>query len=260
MDFELIPRLTNVVVTAQHHRPAILNGDFLSACGIVPENWNVVESSPSDGLSTVEFHNGVFWSLDKDNLIIEDGRYFDLGGEIEIHSLARNYIREVRAIPYRALGLNFYLAFPAHDPHAWIADRFMPADLHLSQGHGIRVSPRFSVNSGGATVTVIFGGPETDFDDPSPWGCCIDLSSRASPRVRQCNRRIGCVGKLACHPSGGGTSSLSTARRTLAMVTAEISNSTLTLKLARRSHQDLGKAHLKLPRRRVKPRSAAEEF
>ena len=173
MNFELIPRLTNVVVTAQHHRPAILNGDFLSACGIVPENWNAVDSSQSEDLSTVEFHNGVVWSLDRDNLIIEDDRYFDFASEIEIHSLARNYIREVRAIPYRALGLNFYLAFPAHDPHAWIGDRFMPADLHLSQDHGIKVLPRFSVNSGSATVTVIFGGPETDFNDPPLEGAVL---------------------------------------------------------------------------------------
>ena len=167
MPFDLIPRLTNVVVTAQHHRPAMLNTDFLSACGIVPENWHVVDSSTSEGLSIVEFHNGVFWSLDRDNLIIEDDRGFDFRGEIEIHNLARDYVREVRRIPYRALGLNFYLAFLADDPHAWIADRFMPADLNSVHGHGIRVLPRFSVSSGGATVTVMFGGPETGFENPS---------------------------------------------------------------------------------------------
>ena len=158
--------MTNVVVTAQHHRPAMLNTDFLSACGIVPENWHVVDASASDGLSFVEFHNGVFWSLDRDNLIIEDDREFNFGGEVEIHNLAREYVREVRRIPYRALGLNFYLAFSVDDPHAWIADRFMPADLNSVPAHGIRVSPRFSVSSEGATATVIFGGPETGFENP----------------------------------------------------------------------------------------------
>ena len=166
MALELTTRLTNVVVTAEHHRPQILSADFLSACGIVPQEWNAIESSVTEESNTVEYHNGVFWYLDNESLIIEDDRTFDFGGEIEIHDLAMKYIQEVRAIPYRALGLNFYLAFPDPDPHAWIANRFMSPNLRTAHDHGIRILPRFAISSDDANTTIILGGPETDFDDP----------------------------------------------------------------------------------------------
>ena len=166
MALELAARLTNLVITAEYHHPTILSPSFLSACGIVPETWSAVDFSESDTARTVEYHNGVFWSLDQNSLIVEDDRPFDLDGEIEIHNLASNYLREVRAIQYRALGLNFYLALPARDPHGWIANRFMPPSLHAARNHGIRVLPSFAVPVGDATATITFGGPETDFEDP----------------------------------------------------------------------------------------------
>ena len=166
MALELTPRVTNVVITAEHHRPPILSPAFLAACGIVPETWYDAESSTTETLSTVEYHNEVFWSLDSDSLIIEDYRPFDLQGEIEVHNLASNYLREVSAIPYSALGINFYFALPVQDPYEWIANRFMPPALHDAQSHGVRILPRFALPVGNSTAEIVFGGPETDFDDP----------------------------------------------------------------------------------------------
>ena len=176
MALELISRLTNVVVTAEHHHPQILSPGFLSVCEIVPETWNAVDFSGTETLSTIEYHNGVYWHLDRNSLIIEDDRPFDWRGEIEIHRLASHYLNEVRAVPYRALGLNFYLALPTDDPDGWIANRFSPPDLQAALNHGIRALPRFTLPAGQSTATIVFSGSENDLDDPSPPDDAVLLS------------------------------------------------------------------------------------
>ena len=156
--FELRLRLANVVVRAERHVPRILSPEFLSALAVVPPDWHVVEYLNRAQLSTVRYHNGVYWSLDRDTLLIEDDRRRDLVGPCEVHALACKYLEEVRGVKYQDLGLNFYLSVDIDNPDGWLREHFMGLGVGVEELHGLLAEPHFSFVVESAKVTITLSG------------------------------------------------------------------------------------------------------
>ena len=60
----------SVVVTAGFHNPSILNPDFLKSRGIVPMDWEPKRTITTPQFSTIQFHNGIKWTVDQSKLTV----------------------------------------------------------------------------------------------------------------------------------------------------------------------------------------------
>ncbi len=96
-----------VVVAARNHNPTILNPDFLKYNGIVGQDWKLAEDPICVGpFAHVSFENGV-------NIIAELGKVsFSQTladkqlADIVVADIARDYVKTLPHVEYRAVGIN----------------------------------------------------------------------------------------------------------------------------------------------------------
>ena len=147
----------DVAVSAEYHNPSMLTPDFLRLSGLVPAHWEVAEAELGREFSSVLYYNGVLWVMNQERLIIEDSRDgLAFPDPFEVHGLARGYLVEVRAVPYRNLVLSFHGSVPisglSGDPRRWIAEQLLkPGKLSVHPG-GVMLEPTVLFDVSGALV------------------------------------------------------------------------------------------------------------
>ncbi len=142
-DFAFSLTSISVVVTANNHNPSILTPEFLVSQGIVPPDWEVLDSMTTPGFSAVNYKERLQWILDQGALrIIEscEGAFRD---SYEVHELATRYIDRVRVVPYRSLGLNCQICLLIEDSEQWITKRFLSTDVQSQNIRDLNLEPRF---------------------------------------------------------------------------------------------------------------------
>lgn len=157
-------------VSAEYHNPSMLTPDFLRLSGIVPAHWEEAEAGLSRDFSSVLFYNGILWAMNQERLIIEDSREgLSFSEPFEVHGLARRYLEEVRAVPYRNLVLSFHgwASIPScgGDPRRWLAERLLRPDKLNAHPSGLMMEPRLLFNISGTPVRLTMTRPESDVDE-----------------------------------------------------------------------------------------------
>ena len=138
----------SVVVTAEFHNPSILNPDFLVSRGIVPADWNVIESLTTPAVSVVRYDNGVRWFLDKQKLNVIHTQETRFGEEHVVHGLAKSYLTTLPHGSYRSLGLNYTAYMKQADADDWLMERFLKPGAWLSSDPAIGgMTARFRIDA-----------------------------------------------------------------------------------------------------------------
>ena len=193
----------SVVVTANHHNPSILTPDFLTAQGIVPPDWEVLESMTTRDLSVIQYNERPQWMLNQGGLrIVEpcDGEFQD---RYELHDLAIKFIDKVRLVPYRSLGLNCQVWTPLEDSGRWISERFLNTNVQTHDLLDLRMKPQFTfgVNKSVADAIVnmsIYGAQVTRAEEEPVDAAVIDCNVH-HPGPLEANELISAIGKWAAH-------------------------------------------------------------
>ena len=142
----------SVVVTANHHNPSILTPDFLTAQGIVPQDWEVLDSMSTPGLSAINYNERPHWMLDQGALRIVEPCEGEFQDRYEVHDLATRYIDIVRVVPYRNLGLNCQVWTPLKDPGRWLTERFLKAEVQSQDLKDLTMEPQFTFDANQAVA------------------------------------------------------------------------------------------------------------
>ena len=147
----------NVVVTAEFHNPSIINPDFLRSKGIVPEDWNVVETVTSPVLSMIRYENGITWTVEQSKLTVAENCMQSFQDIYLAHSLACGYLRTLPHVPYRSLGLNCTILKPVESAENWLTDRFLkPGSWKGRNFDTLFLLPRFLLRDANSTWILSF--------------------------------------------------------------------------------------------------------
>lgn len=122
-----------IVVTAQHHNPAILNPEFLKCSGVIPADWELARAPVCNPqVAQVVFRNGISITAQADRILFVESMGAKAPQEVEATRVARQYVQTLPHADYQALGINFKGFVPFHqDTNA--AHRFLTNTL-LSPG------------------------------------------------------------------------------------------------------------------------------
>ena len=193
----------SVVVTANHHNPSILTPDFLTAQGIVPQDWEVLDSMTTPGVSAIHYSERLQWTLDQGALrIVEpcEGAFQD---RYEVHDLATRYIDKVRVVPYRSLGLNCQVWTPLKDPGRWLTERFLSTEFQTPNLINLRMEPRFSFGSNQAVpdaiVNLSVNSGQVERPGEHPVDAAIIDCNVHHPGPLDAERLISAIGQWAVH-------------------------------------------------------------
>lgn len=159
----------SVVVTAEHHNPSILDGGFLVAQGIVPEDWETAGSITTPNVSVVEYQNGIRWIVDQQNLTITEPCQSSFQDDYLVHKLARVYLKKLPHVPYLHLGLNCTISVNQDEPAKWITKRFLNPEITIQSNIKVLgLSPTISLEAGEAVLNLNFSDAKVRRNDESP--------------------------------------------------------------------------------------------
>src|SRR3989304_5143826 len=113
------------VVVGRAHNPSILNPDFLNLNGIVPRDWEVVDTLTTPQLALVRYSNGVSLTVEHNKLQVVQV------GESLVHqsshssAIARRYVETLPHVNYVAVGNNFQTLVPIDEPGEFLKRHFL---------------------------------------------------------------------------------------------------------------------------------------
>lgn len=202
-ELSLVLYSVSVVVTANHHNPSILTPDFLAAQGIVPPDWEILESMTTRELSAIQYNERPNWTLDQGALRIVERCDQEFQDRYELHDLATRYIDKVRLVPYRSLGLNCQVWTPLQDSGRWITEQFLNTNVPTHTLSDLRMKPQFTfdVDQSVAEAKVnmsIYGAQVTRADEGPVDAAVIDCNVH-HPGPLEANELIAAIGKWAVH-------------------------------------------------------------
>ncbi len=127
MEAQLIQFST--VVVGKIHNPSILNPDFLSVNGIVPNDWGweVAETVTTPPFAVVRYANGVAVTVEFNKLQVTDVDVRDDPTTSKAAEIATNYVHTLPHVRYTAAGLNFQTVVAVESPETYLKERFVKA-------------------------------------------------------------------------------------------------------------------------------------
>ncbi|MCY3630966.1 MAG: hypothetical protein OXI05_10735 [Bacteroidota bacterium] len=146
-------RSVSVVVTAESHNPSILNPDFLTAKGIVPDKWQAIEILTTQTFSLIRYSNGINWLVEPSRLMVAEDAGPELRDSYNIHQLVKTYLNVLPNVPYRSLGLNFQLAITEPHPRLRLKKRF-GANWMSNEEWILEMTPSFKLKTEGAVCLI----------------------------------------------------------------------------------------------------------
>lgn len=150
-EFALRLHSVSVVVTAEFHNPSILNKDFLVLHGIVPEDWEVIQSVITPPVSVVRYRNGIELTVDQSRLEVVEQCAGPFRKRYAAHQLTNAYLKKLPHVPYRSLGLNCKVSMAINDARSWITERFLKKEPWLlGEPRILGMLPKFTVDAGDA--------------------------------------------------------------------------------------------------------------
>lgn len=149
MEAQLIQFST--VVIGKTHNPSILNPDFLSVNGIVPDDWgwDVAETITTPPFAVVRYTSGVAVTVEFDKLEVTDIRVGDDPTRSKAAEIATNYVHKLPHVRYTAAGINFQTLVAVESPETYLTERFVkPGPWH---------SPKRQVSAAGLRLVYLLG-------------------------------------------------------------------------------------------------------
>ena len=167
----------NVVVTAHVHNPSILSPDFLKTKQIVPEDWVVKDTITTPPVSTVNFDNGVSWTIEEPKMTIAETCDSSFESKFQIHDLAIDYVAKLPHVLYRDLGLNCRVTLKRRAPERWVTQRFLkPGDWSKGSPKLLGLVPKLVLAADDALCMLTIQGGKTTVDSAPEPAVIIDCN------------------------------------------------------------------------------------
>ena len=118
-----------IVVIAKNNNPSILNPDFLKYNKIVGDNWDIAASPLcTDMVAQVRYKNGVSVLAELERLVFSENLVVSSESRLRIPSIAKEYVRRLPHVDYRAIGINpvgHIIADSAAEAEKFVVDNFV---------------------------------------------------------------------------------------------------------------------------------------
>ena len=105
MEYKLMN--TAIVVLSEGNNPKLLNHDFLSHNGIVPEDWEMQDLLVTSPFSRLTYKNGVELIVEINKLQIKVTNPEALPWHAELPKIATRYLQVLPHVHYAGVGINF---------------------------------------------------------------------------------------------------------------------------------------------------------
>jgi hypothetical protein len=126
MELELLN--TTIVVLAQEHNPTILHPAFLTAQGIVPEDWELADKPLcTPAFSFAKYTNGITFTVEGNRFVVTEEKPAGNAGQSTVSKLAIAYAEKLPHVRYKALGVNFAACCLRQHPEQFLIERFLKA-------------------------------------------------------------------------------------------------------------------------------------
>ena len=193
----------SVVVTANNHNPSILTPEFLASQGIVPPDWEVLDSMTTPGFSAVNYKGRIQWILDQGVLRIIESYEGEFQDSYEVHDLATKYIDKVRVVPYRGLGLNCQIWAQLEKPERWLTERFLSTAIRSQNLTDLKLEPRFTFSASptfpGAIINISINSGEVERSGEE-WSDAVIIDCNVHHQgPLEADRLISAIGQWAMH-------------------------------------------------------------
>ncbi|MFH1919473.1 MAG: hypothetical protein ABIP48_06255, partial [Planctomycetota bacterium] len=167
MELELLN--TMVVVLAQSHNPTILHPAFLTAQGIVPEDWELAEEPLSTpAFSLAKYTNGISFNVDGSRFIVTEEKPAGNPGESTIPGLAIAYVEKLPHVRYKAVGVNFNGYCLRQAPEQFLIERFLKGGPWNNEAQPMKaLGARFMYHVEDASLRIGVDGGQVNRDDKS---------------------------------------------------------------------------------------------
>lgn len=117
---------TSVVVLAKHHNPTILHPSFLVSEGIVPRDWEAVETVCTPVFAIVKYKNGIVFNVEENKFQVTDNKIKDdLIVKSQVSDLACKYAEKLPHVHYSAVGVNFNAFIECADADSTVIRQFL---------------------------------------------------------------------------------------------------------------------------------------
>lgn len=140
-----VPVSFSIVILAQNHNPTILNPDFLKLNKIVPEDYKVKYTVTTPPFSIVQFENGLVLTVEIDKFQVTHDIRSGFDNSKTAIITAIEYVKTLKHVGYRNVGLNWIGYFEQRDSVNWIRSRFIADGIWSRNPYEINdVGIRFS--------------------------------------------------------------------------------------------------------------------
>ena len=156
----------NVVLIATYHSPSVITPGFLSSQKIISRHWLPKQTIITPIGVSIVYNENVSFTGDQNRLEIKHEYAGDSGRLGDVFRIADRLVFTLPHVPYRQIGMNWFLVVEEDNASSWIVSKFMkesdPGNL--------------SVNLCSASVTCQYELPDCKLNigftpsDPSPHG------------------------------------------------------------------------------------------
>ena len=130
-------------VYAENHNPAALEPHALAHMGMVPEDWNYVETTRGPQLSRIRYANGVSITLDTLDFKVEDSRAHTPDSDPAPLAVVDKYLTAAPTVRHRRLYTNAVWEIPTQQPGQFLTSRFLADAYRRPEFSYLQMDPRF---------------------------------------------------------------------------------------------------------------------
>ena len=145
-DRECFRTYSSAGVYAENHNPAVLEPYVLAHIGMVPEEWNYVETTRGPEFSRIRYANGVLITLDKADFKVEDSRPHTPEGDPTLLRIVDKYLTAATTVSHRRLYTNSVWEIPMQQPGQFLTGRFLDGAYRTPEFGYLQMDPRFRFN------------------------------------------------------------------------------------------------------------------
>lgn len=141
-DFQLA-EFSTTILTGDSHDHEFLNvhHGFLSARGVIPNEWHLEDSRINRTYSEVNYDHGIHLVGDKDAIHIYQTDGLELGEEPVPPKLAIKYLASITPGIFRVVRMGWKTLVPQKDPEDWITRTFFRPQVLSDQWGEVRTVP-----------------------------------------------------------------------------------------------------------------------
>ena len=158
-DLQLVEFTAGVSVgESQEHEFYNIHHGFLSARGVIPNEWKIKEPYNTPSLSSIEYENGVSLIGDEDSFQVSQTQDLKIGEENIPLGLVVKYLASIAPNVFKISVVEWEIQIPGENNSEWITERFFRPEIVSEKWGNVRTVSILGFKVEGLFVSLSFSG------------------------------------------------------------------------------------------------------